>query len=135
MSDALASGLLTALAGWLGSLDALSGFTLTDRPGSFARRPGLRLGPVIQKPWDTGTSRGREIEVGLTLATREGTFGPLDAAIEAIASGLEDAPLDLPGAGIAVRRVGTIRTDHAPAQDAERASLTLIFLVDTGDLP
>lgn len=134
MSAVPHSDVLAGLTTWLGSLPELSGFTITDRPAGLSTIPDIRLGPVDAVPWDTGTSRGSEYAVTLTILTQLGSFAMLNAAVDAICDGFPDAALALTNAKSVVQRAASAKTDHDPAQNIERATLILTLLIDQGDV-
>jgi hypothetical protein len=126
--------LMLALAARIESLDAFDGFSITDRPPAPSALPHLRLGPVRQTPWSTASSLGVEINLTLTLTSRNGSFGPVSLACEALAASLLADGLQLSRGIIVTQHLAEARLEHDPAGRLERAIMTLKALVDLGDL-
>ena len=127
-----AADALQALVARLRADPALAIFTITDRPARPDELPHLRIGPLEEKPWDTGSSAGLDLTIALDMTSRTGTFAPLHAAVNAIAAALR-VPLTLAAGASIVQRIERVRLNHEPAQDLESASLSITLLIDLGD--
>ncbi|MBO6674924.1 MAG: DUF3168 domain-containing protein [Rhizobiales bacterium] len=123
-----------ALVAALQSDTALGAFTITDRPARPSALPHIRVGPVSEEPWSTGTSNGAKLSVSLALTSRSGSFSLLVDAADAIAALLE-TPLTITAATSVVQRLTTTRFAHEPSGNLERATLSVALLIDLGDAP
>ena len=129
-----ATSAVKALAAVLASAPALAAFTITDRPANPGALPHIRIGPLEEKPWATGSSLGAELAITLHLTSRSGSFAQLRHAADAVSAAME-TPLSFAGGASVVQRVDGARFFHEPAHDLERASLSLVLLIDLGDAP
>ncbi len=126
--------LVKALVAALKLCPELAAFSLSDRPVRPSQLPHVRIGPVEQEPWSTSSSAGARLTVTLSLTSKHGGSTAIMEACEGIKTVLDGDFLTLADATIVAQSTQSVRFEHDPSQDLERALMKLHFLVDFGDI-
>ncbi|MEM6711471.1 MAG: DUF3168 domain-containing protein [Pseudomonadota bacterium] len=135
MSAHALAPLLSALVSRLKADLALAGWTVTDRPVRPDQLPHIRVGPSDRTPWTTSTSLGAQAQVTLDLSSRTGSQSDVDAATSAITTLVDAGPLPLSEGTVVLQRVTSARSFIDTALGLERATLSIVFLIDYGERP
>lgn len=127
------SDVVAALLARASALPELQGFTIADRPPGQSQLPALFVETLDTGDWSTASSSGEENTLTLQLATRNGSFAVLRAAIAALTDDLSGAPLALATSTCVLIDVQPARVWFDPGPAVERARLTIRLLIDLGD--